>query len=393
MPRLRVAGRQGRQRIFDKPRPKQILRIPRANYREHKYVSKKDSENRGKYSRKKAEIIRKEDENSGLRVKNTNGYCVDNCHNCNRSSQDYMVWSPDSELVCTGCGAVQFEKYYEGAVESPQKLSSSYETRTYICERIRAFGNVEPRIPRQDARFIGRVYSELESFFCKVLDEEKNKTGPRVTPSDIETTGLKVWFIEHPADINKNFVKMLLKCCDRIREMNPTVRRLEGIDREDHVKFKTKYTERWLQIKIFLCGPSYYQRCVCDIPGEELLKNLYSLSMQIVTVYENFKEEANLIVEKKSIIKTDLIFLVSLYNLNPDYLETYSWYFYNDTLAKNPLGWASDYVNLQKILYFLNHPYPKIIGPQKAEELKALLYFDSWEIPPSLFTALLDHFY
>lgn len=349
------------------------LTIPLINRVANRYIAKREFENRGKFSKTKSKQLRDSDIFKGIRLENVHGFASDNCTNCGSSTQDYCVWTKDYEQVCKKCGAVQPDKYSEDAVDGPQKISSSYQKRTYLSERIRLFGNVEPRIPRQDLKLIGLVYSELDTISGKISNEKSNHKEQKSTI--IESSGLPKRCFEEPSTINKAFIKSLLQCVDYMRSKHPSLRNQYGVDKEDKIKFKTKYSERWLQVKVFLCGENYYRRNVCSIPSEDLLNEMYKLSREIVKVFEEKKEEASLVNHKKSVLKTDLIFLVVLFNIEPRLLSVYGWYFSNDSIKRGANSAIRDFENLQKIIHYLNR------NLSKQEDVQNLLYKDRWEIP------------
>lgn len=349
-----------------------VLRVPFSNHLPNKYVRAKEVENRGKYSKYKERKELERLENAGIRKRNSGYYMFDNCNNCLSPADDYFVRTPEHEVVCRNCGAVQCdEKCIENSIQAAQKLSTGYKKRVYLCERLRQSGNLEPRIVREDILLIGQVYSELESSYCKVIDtieegEERNKA--------LRKLGLEGWFIEHPGDITKDFVKTLLSAVDLL---SPAVR-------NHSYSFKKKYTERWLQIKIFFCGESYFKNYVSKLPDYELLTKIFFLSNEIADVYENKRAEAKIFTEKKSIPSLDLMMLLVLYNISPDDLDEFGWYYQ----VKAPESDSSrrDFETLVKILEYLNSQYKKQGSSRNSRIKTAKDYLGEgeWTVPESI---------
>lgn len=328
------------------------LRIPFINTLPHRKIKKKDYENRGKFSKFKSQKQRERDIASGLRVSNAGYYCTDFCFNCGAYSDEAFVSTPEYDIVCTKCAAVQpSETCFENAIDSAPKPSSAYKERTYLSERLRQFGNHEPRIPREDIRLIGQVYSELDKRYSKVLSKEED---PERQTEELKRLGLQGWFIDDPSYIGKSFVKTILTLIDKT--IDP---KLRGITKS----FKKKYLERWLQIKIFLCGQAYYIRNVCNLPSEELLASMLLLSCQITSVFKNKKEEANIGTEKKSVPNVDLMFLLILYNIDIYHLREFGWYFLSQAVKEGVesenanTAIKKDYHYLSKIFKYLNSEY------------------------------------
>lgn len=304
------------------------IRVPYINTLPNKKVHLRDVENRGKFS--KFENARKTQESiaKGETVSNSNGYSTDNCSNCGAYADDYFVNTPEWDVVCRKCGAVQpSERAFEGAVERNTKLSSPYRQRTYFSERLRLFGNLEPRIPKQDIRLIGQVYSELCTLLCTLKSANHSSgAGLRALETELKAHGLYGWFDDDPRAITKDFIKTLLTLIDK----HISVPSIRGTTKS----FKKKYLERWLQIKIFLCGEHYFKNNISELPDKDLLNTMLSLACHISILYKTKKEEIGLDeVRKKSHPNVDLLFLLILYNLGE--LNKFAWYFVSKKILHN----------------------------------------------------------
>ncbi len=386
MPRF-YSRKLKKERLLENGFKSLFLRIPKINTLHNKFIKKKLEERRGKYSKTKAEQTREKDVREGRRLSNSCDYMRDCCYKCDSPSDQYFTITSDYDTVCKFCAVVQPEKYFEEQMDYIQKISSSYQKRTYISERLRLFGNVEPRICREDLKLIGQVYSEIDEIYCKVYNEEEDKERRTQRLRDL---GIDLWFPGHVAEFEKNSIKVILQCVDYIREKNPTLRYYDGVEKEDGRSFVHKYTERWLQIKIFLCGVIYYEQSVCSIPDTNLLNDMYKLCTIFLDIYENHRIEARVYSDKRSIVSTDLLFLVILYNIDPSLVETYGWYFLNDSLrsllsptSENAVQSAiqKDYFVIEKIIEYLNSQEAKY---KNTREIKNILFRDSWYTPPKL---------
>lgn len=350
------------------------LRIPFINTLPHRKIKKRDYENRGKFSKFKSQNEREKDINSGLRLSNAGYYSTDFCFNCGAYSDEAFVSTPQYDVVCTKCAAVQpSETFFENAIDSAPKPSSAYKERTYLSERLRQFGNHEPRIPREDIRLIGQIYSELDTRYSKVVNKEED---PERQAKELKRLGLHGWFIDHPGNIGKGFIQTLLTLIDKT--INP---KLRGITKS----FKKKYLERWLQIKIFLCGETYYKNSICSLPTEDLLTSMLLLSCQTTSVFKNKKEEAGIGSEKRSVPNVDLMFLLILYNIDVYYLRQFGWYFLSQAVkdgveSSNPNSAIKrDYHYLSKIFKYLNSEY-KHRNPV-SDKFVNCLEKGSWHLP------------
>jgi hypothetical protein len=171
-------------------------------------------------------------------------------------------------------------------------------------------------------------------------------------------------FLEHSGDITKDFIKTLLSLIDKhVPSAGGT--------------FKRRYLERWLQIKIFLCGETYYANNVCPIPDQLLLDTLFLLASCVANVYETKRDELKIFTEKQSMPNVDLLFLLLLYNLGQ--LETYGWYFTSKSIknASESLAIQRDFEIYEKIFKYLNET-------QMTKLPREFLEYGEWKIPKDL---------
>lgn len=345
-------------------------------------MRKRETENRGRFSKFVVEKQREKDIHNGLRVSNSSYYATDFCFSCGAYSDEAFTQTPEYDVVCTKCAAVQpSEVFFEDAINSTPKPSSAYKERTYLSERLRLFANLEPRIPREDVRLIGQVYSELYERYCKVVDKEED---PEQRTKKLKRLGLNGWFIAESGNISKDFIKTLLSVIDK----GITKPSIKGITQS----FKKKYLERWLQIKIFLCGETYYRRNVCRLPPTELLDDMLLLACQVTSIFKHKKEEAKIFVDKRSVPNIDLMFLMILYNIDRDFLTEFGWYFLSqavrDGVTRKNSAIQKDYEVLQKIFEYLNSGYKN--RNSSSDQFICALEVGNWHLPDGGLQTLID---
>lgn len=297
------------------------IRIPKRNTLSNRIIEEKEIENRGKYSKKYYEKRNADDIANGIRNSNSNNYASDMCIHCNSSSDVSFVRTKEYDVVCTKCGVVQpNETFYYGQTQTLLELSPAYQEKTYISERLRQFANLEPRIPRKDLFLIGLVYCEFDKINCEIIDSKKTNTEK---DDELRDKGLFGWFKANPGDITKETIKKLLQIIDKKIQFTEEIKK--GIKTKS---FTNKYSERWLQIKIFICGEDYYTNHICDIPDKELLNELLTEAALVSYVYKHKRVECGISnIKKKNMIKIDLLFLLLLYSISEETLKQFGWYF------------------------------------------------------------------
>lgn len=327
MPRLYTRGEEKRGVIdstsdFLKRLSKKLkIRIPKRNTLANRIIEEKEIENRGKYSKKYYEKRNADDIANGIRNSNRNNYLSDMCCHCSSLADISFVRTKEYDVVCTKCGVVQpNEAFYYGQAQTLLELSPAYQEKTYISERLRQFANLEPRIPRKDLFLIGLVYCEFDKINCEIIDSKKTDSEK---DNELSTKGLQGWFKENPGDITKETIKKLLQIIDKKIQFNDEIKK--GIKTKS---FTNKYSERWLQIKIFICGQDYYTNHICDLPDKELLNELLTEATLVSYAYKHKKIECGITnIKKKNMIKIDLLLLLLLYSISHDTLKQFGWYF------------------------------------------------------------------
>ena len=323
--------------LLSNSKRKFTLRIPSRNELPHRKIKIKLDDARGKHSVKKLKILKhlelKKLEDLGIKNKNVSGFSTDICCNlrCGASADDNFTHNEEYQVVCKVCGAVQAsEVFFEGEINSLQKIdvsSPEYKSRTYRAEIIRAWGNCEPRIPREDYLLIRQTYDKAIDMYNKVKsneslsEEEKQKV--------LHTTGLEYWASGDTEGLKKREFKRLLQTIDHFSE------KIKG-----KTNFTKKYLERWLQFKIEINSPESYSTHVAKIPDQTLMSDVFDLSNIFDKTFIDNKEvilsssNSKISMKKKSSLSLPLCILIVLYNISKDTLRHYGWYFVNENIYK-----------------------------------------------------------
>ena len=351
-------------------RPRTYIRIPKKNLLPNKRVSLKEEDRRGKHSKKKAqeEILRLQQ--NGTRTRNANHFSVDVCSNCGSDADIYFIRTKEYDVVCKKCGAVQEgEISYENEVTTLSQTPTTNKKITYISERLRLFGNREPRIASTDIAIIGQTFSQLHTLYCKDKFRANNTLVNTVSNQEREEISVFPYSLfEHlnvdavfgtsAGNLNKRSVRELLQLIDQLDQ--------EKVPRTTK-NFEKKYTERWLQIKIYLMfGEVEYEKSVCPLPKTELLDALVYKASLVVDLYEKHKENIKVEKKKKNMLSLDLLFLLLLNTEGQ--LEQFGWYFISHVLHKtyvlsatktNP-SMENDYESYQFLFKYLNSKEPNL---------------------------------
>lgn len=358
------------------------IRIPSKNLLPNKKVYLKEEDNRGKHSKKKAEEEKIKLQNAGIRTTNDKYFSVDNCFNCGAFADSYFVRTKEYDVVCTKCGAVQdSEVVYEDEITTLSQTPTTNKKITYISERLRLFANREPRIASEDMSVIGRTYGQLISVYSenRVLSKQQqedeicgtetmDKQKQHLRPLHLfrDTKVAKRTFELGAHYITKQFIRDLLRIVDKL---DP-----EAIPRKTK-SFEKKYTERWLQIKIYLMwGEEEFINSICPLPSKELLDKMVFKASLIVDAYE--KQKDSMPTKKKNMLSIDLLFLLLLFQEGQECLITHGWYFVSSVLHRTYMikrdktnkSLEEDFQSFKKIFNSLN--YSKKV---KSNQVKGLI--------------------
>lgn len=335
----------------------------------------KEEDRRGKHSKKKAQEEVQKLQQNGIRTRNSGYYSVDSCSNCAADADTYFIRTKEYDVVCRKCGAVQEDEIcYENEVTTLSQTPTTNKKITYISERLRLFGNREPRIASQDISIIGQTFSQLHTLYSKDKfrgsqqfkgenESIPNKEGESVTHfpySIFHHLDVDAVFGSGAGHLNKRSIRELLQLID---SLDP-----ERVKRQTK-NFEKKYTERWLQIKIYLMfGEEEYERWVCPLPSKELLDTMVYKASLVVDLYEKHKENLRVGSEKKkkNMLSLDLLFLLLLNSEGQ--LEQFGWYFVSHVLHRTYLisatktnpSMETDYESYQFLFKYLNSKDPNL---------------------------------
>lgn len=340
------------------------------------YVEKKEKprvENRG--LNKKSKLNNLSDSTTDGNSDFIDCPCCTKCNSCK------LVRTREFASVCEDCGYVQSgDLLHEGEIKITKQapISSDYKKEAYAAERLKQAGNVEPRINALDLQTIRKVFDKYstmdptyEIFFRAssfrrtketsqfiALENERRDSGETssilydyikslefkfIDTKQMEK--LKEWLPVDPVGdlwISKTFVKGLLTLIDLEIELG-------SIALYTKPQFKKKYTERWLQVKRFLCNPEDY------IDGHVLstreLTHIHELFIVLTSVLDDVPPTK----KKVSVPSIDVIVLFILYTYNQEALKNHGWYYVRKSMFyRNPKSSAYDdfqtCVELAKIL-------------------------------------------
>lgn len=352
----------------DRQPTRKYIRIPSKNLLPNKKVYLKEEERRGKHSKKRTSEENKKLQNAGIRTRNSSYFSVDNCSNCGAFADDSFIRTREYDVVCKKCGCVQnSEICFENEITTLSQTPTTNKKITYISERLRLFANREPRIAAEDINIIGSLFGSLCGYHItnRIPEIEKSDSESEIQsdgnlrkeikslyPYTLFSDPWKAYeiFSKGGAFITKKFVRELLRVVDKL---DP-----EKVPRKTK-SFEKKYTERWLQIKIYLMwGEQEFEKQLCKLPDKDLLDKMVYVASLIVDSYE--KQKADLSQKKTNMLSIDLLFLLLLFQENK--LEEYGWYFVSPVLHRtylikfNKINKAAeeDFQVFEKIFNILN---------------------------------------
>lgn len=205
------------------------------------------------------------------------------CASCG-ADLDYGITTDDgSSLVCRSCGVVDSMPIFDTDCIPIQCIKGSplYRHRYYFGERVLQARNQEPRLSDEELDSLSLVYNTYkasrhifwyEGFFTK----------------------------KHMSMICRHLVKKYPK------------------------SFWTRRVERWFQYRTYICGQTGCQLPDAVASTLRFLFDAYSRYFQV-----HIKDFTN---RKTNITQLDMVILVLLYSISPEYLPNFGWYFLNRNL-------------------------------------------------------------
>lgn len=205
------------------------------------------------------------------------------CASCEQEL-DYAITTDDGNaLVCKYCGVVDAMPIFDTDYVPVPCIPGSplYRHRYYFGERILQARNREPRLSDDELDSLSLVYNIYKSSKSVFWYEG-------------------VFTKRHMSMICRHLVKRYPK------------------------SFWTRRIERWFQYRTYICGQTGLQ---LQDDVAQMLRFLFDAYSRYFQIYvDNFKGK------KTNITQLDMVILVLLYSISPDYLPIYGWYFLNRNL-------------------------------------------------------------
>ncbi len=219
---------------------------------------------------------------------------------------DYGVTTDDgSALVCRNCGVVDKMPVFDTDHVPVPCIPGSplYRHRYYFGERILQARNEEPRLTDDELDTISLVYDAYKA---------------RDPVFWYEGVFTKI----HMSMICRHLVKKFPK------------------------SFWTRRVERWFQYRTYICGQTGLQ-----LPQDiaNILRFLFDAYSRYFQIHSEFHEE-----KRSNITQLDMVILVLLYSINPEYLSIYGWYFLNRNLINMTPSVFKNYEIVKKVCETIN---------------------------------------
>lgn len=227
------------------------------------------------------------------------------CTGCGAYLEYGITTESGDALVCRFCGVVDPVPVFDTDTVPMACLAGSplYRHRYYFGERIRQAKNQEPRFSDEETNALSVVHNIYQS------------------------SGTLFW--------NENFFTkkhMSLICTHLVKQFPKS--------------FWTRRCERWFQYRTHICGNTGMQ-----LPDSisEILRSLFDAYSRYFQIYVTENEKG-----KKNITQLDLVILILLYSIEPEYVNTYGWYFLNRNLINKTNSVTSNYETAKKICNTIN---------------------------------------
>jgi len=257
------------------------------------------------------------------------------CRECN--GIDFVPTTEGDSHVCTGCGCVGTARIIDGCTDVLLDFhgSAPYKHRNYLAERIQQARNREPRFTTSEANKISVVWSALHD-------------------RDGDT------WSNDPRSFSKYRFRQLLRI---LNELEP--------DR----RWKQKL-EKWWQAREILYGvdDSWHQ---LDDYHSFMIKILFDPFACYFALHFKKAEPGT-----HNIPKMDLIILVLLYNISPEALMTYGWYFLSKNIVWPTKSTEIDHQRIQEIADKVNEEFvQRSKKPDVRQQSYAWLHKNHYTVP------------
>lgn len=227
------------------------------------------------------------------------------CSGCAAELDQGFTTDSGDALVCRFCGVVDSMPIFDTDCVPVACLPGSplYRHRYYFGERIRQAKNQEPRFNDEETDILSLVYNMYSA------------------------SGSLFW--------NEGFFtkKHMSLICTHLVKRFPK-------------SFWTRRCERWFQFRTYICGNTGLQ-----LP-DHISETLRSLFDAYSRYFQKCVSETQ--NKKKNITQLDLVILILLYSINPEYVNEHGWYFLNKNLINKTLSVISNYEAAKKICNTIN---------------------------------------
>lgn len=205
------------------------------------------------------------------------------CNNC-QAALDYGITTDDGDaLVCRSCGVVDSMPIFDTDTIAFPCLPGSplYRHRYYFGERILQARNSEPRLTDEELDILSLVFNWYKSGGSVFWNEG-------------------VFTKKHMSMMCRHLVKRFPKSS------------------------WTRRVERWFQYRTYICGQTGLQ-LQDDVAF--ILRFLFDAYSRYFQIYAKGTTK-----KRMNITQLDMVILILLYSVSPEYLPVYGWYFLNKNL-------------------------------------------------------------
>lgn len=262
-----------------------------------KYLKKKKSkiDRRGRHT--KADRL--------ARKKNTFPSEPHKCRGCNFVLDPAVYTEEGDALVCTNCALVDNSPCFdlEVPVISAESHRTLYRHKNYFSERLLQARDKEPRFTENELDLFSTVY-DIFRLQCPNLWSEAHFTKRHAS-----------------------------RICRLIVKHHP------------NSVFKRRL-ERWFQYRNYICGSTNNQLPLDIANAMKILFDAYSHFFMV------YIEKNDL--SRKNITQLDLVILVLLYNLNPNFVNDHGWYFLNGNILNKTISTKLDMIRIKNICRLIN---------------------------------------
>ena len=257
------------------------------------------------------------------------------CRECN--GIDFVPTTDGDSTACTGCGCVGTARIIDGCTDILLDFhgSAPYKHRNYLAERLQQARNREPRFTTSEQNKIHVVWSYLH-------DRDRD-----------------TWSND-PRSFSKHRFRQLLRVLN---------------DLEPEHRWKQKL-ERWWQAREIIYGKDGTWETLDDY-HTYMIKTLFDPFACYFALHFKKAEPGN-----HNIPKMDLIILVLLYNISPESLMKYGWYFLSKNIVWPTKSTYNDHQRIKVIAEKVNEEFvQRSKKPDVRQQSYAWLHKNRYQVP------------